>query len=315
MRTPDAIDGMRERLQGVDPFAALLLEWQLTAQRPDTRKAITAWSARAPALAGFASPAELVATINHPGDPARSCALLAELLVVAGMDRSAERAVLQAVTPGIRHAAAARWHKAMAAGPWRTIDEIATDAVTAAWTAIHAHAGHFHGRPARLIVGHVEGALRRDHARWIRDSEATLSLEISSGDASVTLVALQSPEGQASSLLKEALRCGVIDPLAAQLLTVTGVLGYPTTEAARMLALPYGEADRRRRRARRALRTWFDHPLAYRVGDRNLLASGLPPRRYWVRESSQQLQLPLDDDHQGCPPDAGTLSITTGARA
>ena len=122
----------------MDPFAALTLDWQAISGRQPARRAIAAWAEAAPVLAGFATPAELIHEINWAGQPDRSCALLAELLVLARTDRLAGRAVLQAVTPGIRHSTSIRWHEAATAGPWRNFNEIAGDAIGAAWGAIHA---------------------------------------------------------------------------------------------------------------------------------------------------------------------------------
>jgi DNA-directed RNA polymerase specialized sigma24 family protein len=316
MRTNEAIYGMNQRPISVDPFAALTLEWQATGTRIDARRVITTWSERVPAFAVFPSPVELIDAINQPGDPVRSCTLLANLLVIAGADRWAVRAVLQAVTPGVREAATARWRKATVAGPWRTVDEIGADALSAAWDAIHAHAGRFHARPARVIVRHVEQALRRTHTRWARDSEVIRSLESARNDTSEVAVGVQTPEDQAAALIDEAFGCDVIDPLAIALLTMTGVLGYPTAEVARTLALPYGDVHRRLRRARRAMRIWLDYPAEGNVQPpANRQTSGRSRRRCEVRGSPRQLQLRLDNDRQDGPIEARPLPIAIRAGA
>jgi DNA-directed RNA polymerase specialized sigma24 family protein len=270
-------------------------------------------------LAGFASPAELVAEINRAGHPARSWALLAELLVIAQTDRSAGRAVLQAVTPGIQHATTVRWRRAVTtAGPWRTVDEIATDAISAAWEAIHAHSGRHEARPAQVIVRHVERALRRTHSRWIRESKTIKALGTLVGELSATSVAAEIPEERAAALIGEAVRCGVIDPVSAALLTATGVLGYPATEAARILALPYRALDRRLRTARRLVRTWLGDAAEGAAQkdpaeDTNFLISGLVPRRYQLSEPAPQLQFPFDDDHRARPVESRPFPIPAGA--
>jgi DNA-directed RNA polymerase specialized sigma24 family protein len=255
----------------VDPFIALTQKWRATATRLAVRPMIAAWSARALDLAGFETPAELVDTTTRAGNPARSCPLLAELLVVADTDPSAGLAVLQTVLPGIRHATAVRWRRA-AAGPWLTIDEVGADAVAAAWEAIWSYGGHHQPRPARVIVRHVEQGLRRTHARSIREREFTKSWDAVRECVLASRLRGMLPEEQAMALINEGLRSDAIDPLATALLIVTGVPGYPTTEAARIVALPYWEADRRLRRARRAMRTWIDRP----ADARSLLMNGVP---------------------------------------
>jgi len=141
----------------MDPFAALTIEWTNQATTPAARQAIRAWAATFPALASFDTPAELVAAINRLGDPARSCVLLSDLLVAAGDDDLAARAVLQAVLPGLRRAARRRSRHPTAVGPWSRAEDVAADAVSAGWEAIRANAGARHHRPAAVIVGSVQG--------------------------------------------------------------------------------------------------------------------------------------------------------------
>jgi hypothetical protein len=128
-----------------------------------------AWATTAPALDSFASPSELVAAIARIGDPARSCALLTEPLVIADTDELAARAVLQAIVPGLRRAARRRW-KPTTAGPWTHADDVAADAIAAAWATIRVHAGQRHDRPAAIIIRAVEGQFRRTHDAWRRQT-------------------------------------------------------------------------------------------------------------------------------------------------
>ena len=285
--------------RAVDLFAALTLDWQANARADTARRSVAAWGEAAPLLAGFDTPGTVVAEINRPGQPARSCALLAELLVIARSDPMAGRAVLQAVTPGIRRAAATRWGKAASGGPWRTADEIAADAISAAWDAIDGHAGQHHPRPAQLIVRHVEAALRRTHHRWINQTKAHRPLHQVS--ALPLPDATTSQEEQAAALIAEAARAGVIDRPAALLLTMTGVLGYPATEAARRLAVRHATVERTIRRARRAIRIWLGLPDVtgeVSVEDGDHLLSGLAPRRYQVGEPARQLHPFRDESSQ-----------------
>lgn len=252
MPTSDAIDGMSQRPQSVDPFTALTLDWQAAHHRADTRNAITRWNERDAALVGFSSPAELVAAINQPGDPDHSCRLLGDLLAIAANDHLATRVVLQAILPGLRRAVRHRWTKAAARGPWPTEDDLAVDALSAAWDAIGRHAGDRHHRPAAVIIRHVEGQLRREHRRWWRETVTNLPLSetlaaqlpATSGYEPVT------PEEQAINIIADAAHSGVIDHSDAALLLAVGVAGHTTTHAATVLGITAPAAARRLRRAR-----------------------------------------------------------------
>lgn len=143
----------------MDPFTPLDRDRNNLAARPPARRVMTAWAERIPSLASYDSPAGVVADIGRMGDPDRSCRLLAHLLVLAGDDALAARAVLQALTPGLRRAASRRWRTAAGKGPWPSYDDIAADTITAAWEAIHARAGERYEYPARVIVRFAEGRL------------------------------------------------------------------------------------------------------------------------------------------------------------
>ena len=123
------------------------------------------------------------------------------------------------------------------------------------------------------------------------DGHATLS---PTGDAEGT------PEQQAAALIAEAVRSGVIDPLAAVCLTRTGVLGHPTTETAHTLGLSDATVRRTLRRAQRTMRAWLHHPPHRTAGESRIeptirLISDVGPRRYQKSQPAEQLELPWDD--------------------
>lgn len=250
MRTSQTTHDLSRPLRHVDPFGALVIDWQATTARGATRRAIVAWSAKSPALAGFASAAAVVDTVNRPGEPERSCALLSELLIIAVDDELAARAVLQAIIPGLRRAARNRWTKAAAGGPWRTEHELAADAISAAWQAIRRHSGQRHQRPAALIIRRVETALRQDHRRWCHHPEAVLPLS-DIPEASLPQEEAYSAEECPVRLIADAARTGIIDRTDAALVLAVGVAGYTTVEAATALGVPSRfTAARRLRNAR-----------------------------------------------------------------
>jgi excisionase family DNA binding protein len=237
-------------------FSALQREWTTVGSDASARRATRKWVTAAPALVGFASPAEVVATIARPGDPARSCALLAELLVIADTDELAARAVLQAILPGLHHAARRRWQPTTA-GPWTHADDVAADAVSAGWAAIRDHAGQRCERPAAIIIRTVEGRLRRAHDTWRRRAAPTLppgepEPSQSALDAALTI------EEQAMELVADAVRAGVVSSAEAELLLATGVLGYTLREVGRLTAADGNAAYRRLHLARASLKAWVE---------------------------------------------------------
>ena len=215
------------------------------------------WKQASPLLASFISPSDVIDAINRSGDSNRSCALLGELLILAGEDAVAARAVLQAVIPGLRASVARRWAKTGADGPWQSQDELAVDALSAAWEAIQAHAGQRHPRPAAVIVRFVEGALRRTHTRWThRQSKPVLPPR---GEPSQSAIdAAFSSEQHAARLIFEAQNTGVITAIEATILTRIGVYGYTAAATERDLGLAAGSMTRRLRRARDALHAWLN---------------------------------------------------------
>jgi DNA-directed RNA polymerase specialized sigma24 family protein len=245
---------MSQRHKGVDLFAALILEWQGTAERLAARRAATRWAEQSPLLAGYRSPAQIVAAIHQAGDPDRSCRLLSELLAIAAGDDLAARAVLGAIVPGLRRAVRRRWSNAATRGPWQSEQDLAADALGAAWEAIHRHRGQRHPRPAAVIIRHVEGTLRRDHRRWCRHAVAIVPLaETLASEVSLSEGQARTPEEQSVTLIAEAARAGVIDPTDAALLLAVGVGGQATTQAGITLGITGRAAARRLRRARSAI--------------------------------------------------------------
>ncbi|MGH9058681.1 MAG: hypothetical protein ACRDZY_04070 [Acidimicrobiales bacterium] len=184
--------------------------------------------------------------IGCMGDPARSCALLAGLLVVADDDPVAGHGVLVALIPGLQAVAGRRWASAERDGVWRTRDELDADCITAAWHAIHAHAGQRHARPARIIVRQVERRLRTIHDAHLRTVRRTVSLN------ETAEIPLADPEGgtagieEAARCLVDAMRSGRLDATTAGLAYRVAVLDRSVADAGRQLGLG-------RRRTRRSL--------------------------------------------------------------
>jgi excisionase family DNA binding protein len=241
-------------------FASLEREWKTVASAVGARRASRVWARAAPKLDGFASPVELVAAIGRPGDSIRSCALLAELLVIADGDLLAARAVLQAIVPGLRRAARRRWHPTTA-GPWSSANDVAADAVSAGWAAITVHAGQRHDRPAAVIVRAVEGRLRRTYDAWRRQTARTTALPANADGLSHTgldVLAARTVEEQLVVLIAEARQAGTLDSAGARLLFATGVLGYTVAEVGRMTGIDGDAVYRRLHKARASMKSWVE---------------------------------------------------------
>lgn len=241
---------------GVNPFTALDRDWNAVATGPPARRAVRSWGEGIPSLAGYDTPAELVADIGRLGDPERSCRLLAHLLIQADQDNLAARAVLQAAIPGLRGAAGQRWRTASGNGPWPSYDDVAADTISAAWEAIHARAGEHHAYPARVIVRFAAGRLRRAHERWHTTNRDLVELTDETGPSQPAIEPVLGAEQQALTLITDALHARVIDPEEAAILIATAIHGQTVASAERTLGWAPKSGYRLLERGRLALRKW-----------------------------------------------------------
>lgn len=242
----------------MNPFTALDRDWNALAAGPPARRAMRRWAERLPSLAGYNCPADLVADIGRMGDPERSCQLLADLLILATEDDLAARAILQAVTPGLRRAAGRRWRTASGNGPWPSYDDIAADTISAAWEAIRTHAGEHHDYPARVIVRFAEGRLRRAHESWRATNRDLVELTDETTADQAAISADLDTEARALILIANALQAGIIDSKEASILIATAVHGRSVTESEQTLEWAPKSGYRVLERARRTLRKWTD---------------------------------------------------------
>jgi hypothetical protein len=248
--TPSYESGRRRAAQ---VFTTLAADWPTTARRSESSRSMALWEKACPPLTSFNSPSDVVDAINRSADSNRSCALLGELLVLAGEDAVADGAVLQAVITGLRASIARRWAKPGAEGPWQSQNELAVDVFSAAWEAIEAHASQRYPRLAAVIVRFVEGALRRTHTRWTRQRPKPV-LRPRREPSQLAIGAAFSSEQQAARLISEAQNTGVITAI----LTRIGVYGYTAAATGRDLGLAAGSLTRKLRLARDALHPWIN---------------------------------------------------------
>jgi excisionase family DNA binding protein len=228
--------------QAPDAFTALTAHWLTAAENTRGCAAILSWAQRRPSLAAYHSPADLVATINQPGHPERSCALLADLLLVADDDPLAQLAVLRALLPGLRRAVQQRWRTAATNGPWRTETDLAADAISAAWEAIRHQAGTAHPLPARLIIRRVERRLRTVHDADRRD---TIRAAPMAGIESQIEPCHERPdeEQRFANELLQAVHSGQLDQASAAIAYRIALLGEPAASAGRQHRLDPGQTQ------------------------------------------------------------------------
>ena len=233
---------------GLDPWASLGRDWERRASRIVASSRILEWADCSPRLVGFDSVVDLTAAIASLGNPKRSCALLADLLVIAGRDQFAREAVLIAVIPGLRGAARRRWTTARRGGPWQERFELDVDTITMAWHSINQYAGQRHVRPARLIVRRVERGLRTVHDAYRRHQNHLSPL----GNTQLDIVEYNPPVGTAA-LINEAVRAGRLNHHEGTLAYLVAIEGRSPSTVSRQFGLTRHQAQSALRRAAAAL--------------------------------------------------------------
>ncbi len=221
-------------------WSSLHREWRHHASGPDAYRKLVDWSAAAPILSGYDSPADVVEAIGLRGHPERSCALLAGLLVAAGGDTLAAYSVLVAIVPGMRAAARRRWIST-SENLWATREELEADTLTSAWMAVCDHAGQHHPHPARVILRQVERQLRAAHQAHQRTSHREVELV---SDAPLAADDLGQITEIAARRLVSAVRSGGLGPTVAAVGYRIAVAGDNLATAARRHGLNPGEARR-----------------------------------------------------------------------
>jgi len=223
--------------------------WERDGESAGARSALQGWATTRPALARFATPAELVRLAHQRDASARD--LIEAITEEAASDTWAARTVLQALVPGL--AALASQHLDLvgaAREPFATIAELDQFLVCTAYeriTQVAAEVPHFRLRTvldstwARLRV-HAR-AHRRDHDRRIA---------LSDGHDGVAGPARSEAETLAL-LLIDAVERRVLRPADARLVYATRVSGHSTTELAQSMGCKLDAVRRRRHRVEQVL--------------------------------------------------------------
>ena len=211
-------------------FSGLSSEWSTLSRSPQARAAAARWAGVEEALAGYATPGEIVRRCQVRGDQAGSNAVLAAVLRQARGDAVAVRTVLMAVLPGLAALSARRHHLVGGElGAWTDIDQLDQDIVAAALDKITAMAGEDCDWVASIVVGAVRDILRRAERRHRRDRAMTLPLSAAAGR--IAAPDLDTVEAYASVLV-DAARSGLLAHDRAALLYAIRVLGHTPRELA-----------------------------------------------------------------------------------
>lgn len=230
-----------------NPFRTITREWATLGQSSGARRALRRWAEAEPALAGFASPAEVVARCQQRGDSRAANALLGALLRLAGEELAA-RTVLQAVLPSL---AARAWRRRWdGAGVWDDVGELDAEMVTLAVERVAELAGTSPEWPSQAIVEVADARLR-----WAAQTARRRRLHTVPLDSfhDMAIAESDSTEDEFASVLLDAVAAGGLRRRDAALIYATRVLGFSPAELA--------EHQRRDVRAERSQRARAERTL------------------------------------------------------
>ena len=231
---------------GTAIFASLDHEWRALTRSVAFREQSQRWSAREPALAGWAGEG----AVGHPGghwgsslcpvtwdgyEPAGSGAAVLSALLRLATSPVAARALLQALLPRLRservlvpaygHGIGERWQGAA--------DTVA-DLVAECFAAISRHAGEDRDDVGRLLLREATRRLRTVRRAQHRYQERTVPmLTGQDGWATTDLAASRSTAEWLAVALTDAVRSQSLTAAQARLVYATRVKGLPASEVGR----------------------------------------------------------------------------------
>ncbi len=214
-------------METLNPFRALTREWATLGESAPARTALRRWRDVEPALAGFDSPAEVVAACQQRGDARRANAILGALLRLAEAEELAARTVLQAVLPSL---AARSWRRRWdrGTGLWDDVEELDAEMVTVTIERIAELAGTSPEWPSQAIV-EVAYARLRWAAQVARRRLDTVALE---SFHDVAAAEPEAPDDEFAAVLLDAVASGGLRRRDAALIYATRVLGFSPAELA-----------------------------------------------------------------------------------
>jgi hypothetical protein len=215
-------------METLNPFRALTREWTALGESAPARVALRRWRDVESTLAGFDTPAEVVAACQQRGDARRANALLGALLRLAEADELAARTVLQAVLPSL---AARSWRRRWdrSTGLWDDVEELDVEMVTVTMERIAELAGTSPEWPSQAIVDVAYARLRWAAQVARRRRLDTVALD-SFHDAAVAEA--DAPDDEFAAVLLDAVASGGLRRRDAALIYATRVLGFSPAELA-----------------------------------------------------------------------------------
>lgn len=234
----------------INHFRSLDLDWQHLGRSVEARMAARRWRASEPSLAGFDSPADVVAACQRRGDPRSTNDLLGALLRLAADCAVARRALLQAVLPTL--ADRARRRRPDAGVVWDGVEEQCAELVALTLERIAEVAGTSPEWPSHAIVGPAFARFRWA-SQMARRRVPTVVLE-----AAHHVAAPVDSAAELGAVLTAAVRSGGLRRADAALIWATRVLGVTPAEVA--------ERERRDVRAVRVQRARAERTLVALAG-------------------------------------------------
>ncbi|MGH9128830.1 MAG: hypothetical protein ACRDY2_07665 [Acidimicrobiales bacterium] len=207
-------------------FARLATEATTALDTAAARAAITRWASAEHALAGLATPKDVLGRCWSKEAPAQARATLAALVHLAGDEALAARLALSALAPIL-----AKLSRDLSRSWEADPGEVDQAMAVAAWAAICRRAGTRLANPVAAIASpardEVRGTLRTQARRDHRSSpEATRHLQL-------LAVPPATEEVEVAELFASALRRGVVSLDEARLVVGVRALGVRPAEAAR----------------------------------------------------------------------------------
>jgi hypothetical protein len=187
-------------------YQALDRDWEQISTTPAAARHLARWAAAEPALAGFATPRELVEVIAQRGRAARSHELLRCLLRQAA-DPLAARTLLQAVLPALRSAKV-----------WQPVEDNSAERVAATWEAIRVHAGESPEYPARFVIRIAERRLRTVREAQRRYATRQVAGDVERHAPPLELDDVRPAADRVAVCVIDALRSGTLSAAQARLL-------------------------------------------------------------------------------------------------
>jgi len=227
-------------------------DWAHTCNGGGIAGALSRWALLEPQLASLPLDAIMRRAQGSPGggDPGQADLVLGALLRLAPTDPLARRTALQAILPRLIRAARTLSRRPGSPCP----AEVTSDLVALTWEELGRCAGRWPGHlAARLVTDVTRRHSRSLHHQVYEHPVAEVTLSARSGGGHAEEDALAGIE--VTTLLRNAIKRGVLQPLAARTLYDVAFGGLTDAQIAGAWGATPGSVKKARQRALAALRT------------------------------------------------------------